>query len=180
MTCFQSNSDSNEKLLSCSCGNTIHFKCLHKATIVSSHWSNSTPPKYIIDIFNSPYFKLYCKNCTISTSDISNTTTDSHLLNDIHNNVLINTNLINAIKLQVSDLITNAPSKSYASVLSANVDNINKSINIINNNVNHRYLTINEYNTIIFENLPTIKTYCLTLTIYNISIKLSLLTMIYH
>ena len=114
-----------------------------------------TPPKYIILIFNSPYFKFDCKIGTSSSTDISNTTTGSHLLNDIHNNVLININLINTIKSQVSDLITNAPSKSYVSVLSDNVDNINKSINIINNNVNH--LTINEDNTNIFENLPTIK-----------------------
>ena len=101
--------------------------------MLSSHWSNGTPPKYIIDIFNSPYFKFECTNCTSSTSDISNTTTDSHLLNDIHNNVLINKNVINAIKSQVSDLITNASSKDMP------------------------VLKINDDNTIIFENLPTIK-----------------------
>ena len=67
---------------------------------------------------------------------------------------MINTKLINVINSKVSEMISNQPTKSYASVLSDNFININKSINSINSDMHA--IKINDENTVIFENLPTI------------------------
>ena len=48
MTCYICTNISKKKLLNCSCANNIHIKCLHKAKILSAHWSNGNPPKYVL------------------------------------------------------------------------------------------------------------------------------------
>ena len=40
----------NEKYIICSCGNKYHYKCLYKANIMKTNWSNKSPPKYILQI----------------------------------------------------------------------------------------------------------------------------------
>ena len=54
----------------------------------------------------------------------------------------------------MSELISNLPTQSYASVLNDNVIKIYNSIHAINNDMHS--IKINDYNTVIFENLPNI------------------------
>ena len=91
MTCYICTNISQEKLLSCSCGNHIHIKCLHKAKILSNHWSNGNPPKYVLEIFDSPNFNFNCLSCDKTNASNLSKSDNNHSLNlsDINNNIMI-------------------------------------------------------------------------------------------
>ena len=58
MTCIIFKLDSHEDLVSCSCGSTIHYMCLHKGDILNFHWTNGKSPKFFIAIFKSTNLDL--------------------------------------------------------------------------------------------------------------------------
>ena len=41
----------NENYVICSCGNKYHYKCLYKANIMKTNWSNKSQTKYVIQLF---------------------------------------------------------------------------------------------------------------------------------
>ena len=52
----------NENYIICSRGNKYHYKCLYKAQIMKTNWSNKSPPKYDIQLFRSQNLTFKCNN----------------------------------------------------------------------------------------------------------------------
>ena len=51
MDCITCNLEiNNDNYILCSCGNKYHYKCLYKANIMKTNWSNKSPPKYAIQL----------------------------------------------------------------------------------------------------------------------------------
>ena len=49
------------------CNNRLHNVCFHDAKLTKSKFpNNNSPPKYLIEMFNSPFFNCTCKPCTMS------------------------------------------------------------------------------------------------------------------
>ena len=59
----------NENNILCLCGYKYHYKCLHKAQIMKTNWSNKSPPKYAIQLFRSPNFTFKCNTCINNNND---------------------------------------------------------------------------------------------------------------
>ena len=111
MTCYICTNISQKKLFNCPCGNNIHIQYLHKANILSAHWSNDNRPKYVLEIFDSPNFNFNCLSCGKTNASNLNKSDNYHSpnLSDINNNIMINTKLINVINSKVSEIIYNQP-----------------------------------------------------------------------
>ena len=49
------------------CNNRLHYVCFDDAKLTKYKFANNnSPPKYLIEMFNSPFFNFTCKPCTIS------------------------------------------------------------------------------------------------------------------
>ena len=157
MDCITCNLEiNNENYISCLCGNKYHYKCLYKAKIMKTNWSNKSPPKYAIQLFRSPNFTFKCNTCINNNNDntpinqpsLNNSLPSSTIINNSNINTLINSretklNMLLSKITEISDMIV--VKKSYANV-TANVtstvtnsdtftDNLVKSVNIIKNNI---------------------------------------------
>ena len=157
MDCITCNLEiNNENYISCSCGNKYHYKCLYKAKMMKTNWSNKSPPKYAIQLFRSPNFTFKCNTCISNNNDntpinqpsLNNSLPSSTIIDNSNINTLINStekklNMLLSKITEISDMIV--VKKSYANV-TANVtstvtnsdtftDNLVKSVNIIKNNI---------------------------------------------
>ena len=66
MDCITCNLEiNNENYILCSCGNKYHYKCLYKATIMKTNWSNKSPPKYAIQLFRSQNVTFKYNTCRL-------------------------------------------------------------------------------------------------------------------
>ena len=153
MDCITCNLEiNNENYILCSCGNKYHFKCLYKAKIMKTNWSNKSPPKYAIQLFRLQNFKFKCNTCINNNNDntpinlpsLNNSLPSSTIIDNSNINTLINStetklNMLLSKITEISDMIV--VKKSYANV-TANVtstittsdtftDNLVKSVNII-------------------------------------------------
>ena len=121
----------NENYIICSCGNKYHYKCLYKAKIMKTNWSNKSPPKYAIQLFRSPNFTFKCNTCIINNNDnkpinlpiLNNALPSSTIIDNSNINNLINStetklNMLLSKITEISELIV--VKKSYANV-TANV-----------------------------------------------------------
>ena len=131
----------------CDCGVQIHYICLYKTTVLSSHWTNSNPPKYAKEILSSPHFTFKCTTCLhklpssidVNLQNINNTSQLLDLKSCIQSNNLSTIKSINDLTLKIDKLLSISLSKSYARVLSDNIkylNNINSSISSIYSQVN--------------------------------------------
>ena len=104
-----------------SCNNKIHYVCLHDAKLIKSKFANNnTPPNYLLDMFDSPYFNFTCNSCstlpTISNNDTS--------FNDTINNVFTNLNELIA-KLKLDLVATNDTLNQHKDTITTLTDTIN-------------------------------------------------------
>ena len=67
-------------------------------------YGNGNPPKYVVEILDSPNFNFNCLSCDkTNASNLSKSDNNySPNLSDINNNIMINTKLINVINSKVS------------------------------------------------------------------------------
>ena len=139
--------------------------CLYKAKVLSSHWTNSNPPKYAKEILSSPHFTFKCTKCIhnlpsiidVNLQNVNNTSQLLDLKSCIQSNNLSTIKSINDLIFKIDKLLSISPSKSYACVLSDNLKNLNKinsSIESINSQVN--IIKSNDDLSLVFENIPEI------------------------
>ena len=163
--CDTCKGDCDDYYVRCDCGLQIHYMCLYKAKVLSSHWTNSNPPKYAKEILSSPHFTFKCTTCLhklpssidVNLQNSNNTSQFFDLKSCIQSNNLSTIKSINDLTLKIDKLLSISPSKSYASVLSDNLKNLNKinsSIESINSQVN--IIKSNDDLSLVFENIPEI------------------------
>ena len=59
MDCITCNLEiNNENYILCSCGNKYHFKCLYKAKIMKTNWSNKSPPNMLFSYLDRKILHL--------------------------------------------------------------------------------------------------------------------------
>ena len=149
----------------CDCGLKIHYMCLYKAKVLSSHLKKSNPPKYAKEILSSPHFTFKCTKCIhnlppiidVNLQNVNNTSQLLDLKSCIQSNNMSTIKSINDLTFKIDKIFSLSPSKSYASILSDNIKNlnyINSSISSINSQVN--IIKSNDDLSLVFENITEI------------------------
>ena len=109
--CLNCTTNCADNYVSCiTCNNRLHYVCFHDAKLTKSKCPNNiSPPKYLIEMFNSPFFNFTCKQCTMSPNQNKG-------IDKCIDMIQSNAKLIQSLKTDITSL---SSVKSYAEALNS-------------------------------------------------------------
>ena len=103
--CLNCTKNCADNYVSCiTCNNRLHYVCFHDAKLLNLNFS-----KYLIEMFNSPYFNFTCKPCTTSPNQ-------NKVIDKCIDMIQSNAKLIQSLKTDITSL---SSVKSYAEALNS-------------------------------------------------------------
>ena len=91
--CLNCTKNCADNYVSCiTCNNRLHYVCFHDAKLLNLNFS-----KYLIEMFNSPYFNFTCKPCTTSPNQ-------NKVIDKCIDMIQSNAKLIQSLKTDITSL----------------------------------------------------------------------------